>query len=51
MAALIWAPWALFTFDHTVAHSNIPYEVKVSLNIGPHETMYKVYTQMEQIHQ
>lgn len=51
MAILIWAPWALFTFDHTVGHSNIPYEVEASLKIGSFETMYTTTSQMEQIHQ
>lgn len=51
MTILIWAPYALFTFDHTVGHPNLPYEISVSLNIGSFETIYKMTAQTEQIHQ
>lgn len=48
---LIWGPWALFTFDHTVGKPNIPYEVSVSLHIGSTAAIYRMTTQTEKIHQ
>lgn len=48
---LIWGPWALFTFDHTVGKPNIPYEVRVSLHIGSTAAIYRMTAQAEKIHQ
>ncbi|XP_055298732.1 piezo-type mechanosensitive ion channel component-like isoform X4 [Sitodiplosis mosellana] len=48
---LIWGPWALFTFDHTVGKSNIPYEVSVSLHVGSAEPLYRMTAQTRNINQ
>lgn len=48
---LIWGPWALFTFDHTVGKSNVPYEVSVSLQIGSSDPFYRMTAQATEIHQ
>ena len=47
---LIWGPWALFTFDHTVGKANIPYEVSVSLHVGSSE-FYRMSAQTRNIQQ
>lgn len=48
---LIWGPWALFTFDHTVGKPNVPYEVSVSLHVGSIEPIYRMRAQVNEIHQ
>lgn len=48
---LIWGPWALLTFDHTVGKSNVPYEVSVSLYVGSTEPIYRMTAQTDKIHQ
>lgn len=46
--ALVWGPLALFSFGN--GHSNNPYEVQISLRIGPYEPLYSMTAQYSQIH-
>lgn len=47
---LIWGPLALFALGNTVGKSNIPYEVQVTLRIGPYEPVYSMSAQSSQIY-
>lgn len=49
--ALVWGPLALFALGNTVGEPNVPYEVRVSLRIGPYEPVYIMSAQSSQIHQ
>lgn len=51
IVALVWGPLALFALGNTVGEPNIPYEIKVSLRIGPYEPVYMMSAQSSQIHQ
>lgn len=48
---LIWGPWCLFTFDHTVGKPNVPYEVSATLYFGTTEPFYRMTAQARKIHQ
>lgn len=48
--ALVWGPLALFALGNTVGTSNVPYEVRASLRIGPYEPVYFMSAQASQIH-
>lgn len=49
---LVWGPLALFALGNTVGKSNVPYEVRATLRIGPYEPVYSVVSaQSSQIHQ
>lgn len=37
---IIWSPLGLFALGNTVGEPNPPYEVKISLKIGPYEPIY-----------
>lgn len=50
IVALVWGPLALFALGNTVGEPNIPYEIKVSLRIGPYEPVYMMSAQSSQIH-
>lgn len=47
---LIWAPLALFALGNTVGRSNIPYDVSLSLRVGPYEPVYQMSAQDSGIH-
>lgn len=49
--AVIWFPMALFAFSNTVGEPNIPYDVSVSLRIGPYEPVYVMSAQDSDIFQ
>lgn len=49
--AVIWFPLALFAFSNTVGEPNIPYDVSVSLRIGPYEPVYAMSAQQSDIFQ
>lgn len=51
IVALVWGPLALFALGNTVGEPNVPYEIKVSLRIGPYEPVYMMSAQSSQIHQ
>lgn len=46
---LIWFPLALFAFSGAVGEPNIPYDVTVSLRIGPYEPVYTMSAQNSKI--
>ncbi|CAO1375472.1 unnamed protein product [Diamesa hyperborea] len=43
--AVIWFPMALFAFSAQVGEPNLPYDVSVSLRIGPYEPVYAMSAQ------
>lgn len=43
--SVIWFPLALFAFSNTVGEPNLPYDVSVSLRIGPYESVYVMSAQ------
>lgn len=45
LIALIWFPLALFALGNTVGEPNPPYDVTVSLRIGPYEPVYSMSAQ------
>lgn len=45
LIALIWFPLALFALGNTVGEPNIPYDVTVSLRLGPYESVYAMSAQ------
>ncbi|XP_055598919.1 piezo-type mechanosensitive ion channel component-like isoform X5 [Uranotaenia lowii] len=47
---LIWFPLALFAFSNAVGEPNLPYDVSVSLRIGPYEPVYVMSAQDSNIH-
>ncbi|XP_055299200.1 piezo-type mechanosensitive ion channel component isoform X31 [Sitodiplosis mosellana] len=47
---LVWGPLALFALGNTVGEPNIPYEVRVSLRVGPYEPVYSMSAQSSQIY-
>uniref|UniRef100_A0A2M4CXL1 Putative piezo-type mechanosensitive ion channel component 2 n=1 Tax=Anopheles darlingi TaxID=43151 RepID=A0A2M4CXL1_ANODA len=47
---LIWFPLALFAFSNAVGEPNIPYDVSVTLRIGPYEPVYMMSAQDNNIH-
>ncbi|XP_055643566.1 piezo-type mechanosensitive ion channel component isoform X1 [Toxorhynchites rutilus septentrionalis] len=47
---LIWFPLALFAFSNAVGEPNLPYDVSVSLRIGPYEPVYIMSAQDSNIH-
>ncbi|XP_055550145.1 piezo-type mechanosensitive ion channel component isoform X2 [Wyeomyia smithii] len=47
---LIWFPLALFAFSNAVGEPNLPYDVSVSLRIGPYEPVYMMSAQDNNIH-
>lgn len=49
--AVIWFPMALFAFSNTVGEPNIPYDVSVSLRLGPYESVYAMSAQASDISQ
>lgn len=49
--AVIWFPLALFAFSNTVGEPNLPYDVSVSLRIGPYEPVYAMSAQESDISQ
>lgn len=48
---LIWSPLALFAFSNAVGEPNLPYDVTVSLKIGPYEPVYAMSAQESDIHE
>jgi piezo-type mechanosensitive ion channel component 1/2 len=46
---VIWFPLALFAFSNTVGEPNLPYDVAVSLRIGPYEPVYVMSSQSDDI--
>jgi hypothetical protein len=42
---VIWFPLALFAFSNTVGEPNLPYDLSVSLRIGPYEPVYVMSAQ------
>lgn len=49
--AVIWFPLALFAFSNTVGEANIPFDVSVSLRLGPYEPVYAMSAQESDIFQ
>lgn len=49
--ALVWGPLALFALGNTVGQKNNPYEVRVTLRIGPYEPVYSMSAQSSQIYE
>lgn len=47
--AVIWFPLALFAFSNTVGEPNIPFDVSVSLRLGPYEPVYAMSAQESDI--
>lgn len=47
---LIWFPLALFAFSSAVGEPNIPFDVTVSLRIGPYEPVYTMSAQDSNIY-
>ncbi|KFB42311.1 AGAP009276-PA-like protein [Anopheles sinensis] len=47
---LIWFPLALFAFSNAVGEPNIPYDVSVTLRIGPYEPVYTMSAQNNSIY-
>lgn len=47
---LIWFPLALFALGNTVGEPNIPFDVSVTLRIGPYEPIYIMSAQQSNIH-
>ncbi|XP_052564953.1 piezo-type mechanosensitive ion channel component isoform X13 [Culex pipiens pallens] len=47
---LIWFPLALFAFSNAVGEPNLPYDVSVTLRIGPYEPVYVMSAQDSNIH-
>uniref|UniRef100_A0AAG5DE22 Piezo-type mechanosensitive ion channel component n=1 Tax=Anopheles atroparvus TaxID=41427 RepID=A0AAG5DE22_ANOAO len=47
---LIWFPLALFAFSNAVGEPNIPFDVSVTLRIGPYEPVYTMSAQNNNIH-
>lgn len=45
VVVLIWFPLALFALGSVVGESNIPFDVSVSLRIGPYEPVYEMSAQ------
>lgn len=45
LIALIWFPLALFALGNTVGTPNIPFDVTVSLRLGPYESVYAMSAQ------
>lgn len=50
IVVLIWSPLALFAFSNAVGEPNLPYDVTVSLKIGPYEPVYAMSAQESDIH-
>uniref|UniRef100_A0A336MKE4 CSON001936 protein n=1 Tax=Culicoides sonorensis TaxID=179676 RepID=A0A336MKE4_CULSO len=48
---LIWFPLALFAFSSAVGEPNIPYDVSISLRIGPYEPVYTMSAQNSKIYE
>lgn len=48
---VIWFPLALFAFSNTVGEPNLPFDVEVSLRIGPYEPVYEMSSQSGDIFQ
>lgn len=46
---VIWFPLALFAFSSTVGEPNLPFDVTVSLRIGPYEPVYALSAQKSDI--
>lgn len=46
---VIWFPLALFAFSSTVGEPNLPFDVTVSLRIGPYEPVYSISAQKSDI--
>lgn len=46
---VIWFPLSLFAFSNTVGDPNIPFDVSVSLRIGPYESVYVMSAQASDI--
>jgi piezo-type mechanosensitive ion channel component 1/2 len=44
--AVIWFPLTLFAFSNTVGEPNIPFDVSVSLRIGPYDPVYDMSVKM-----
>lgn len=49
--AVIWFPLTLFAFSNTVGEPNIPFDVSVSLRLGPYEPVYAMSAQESDISQ
>lgn len=49
--AVIWFPLALFAFSNTVGEPNLPFDVSISLRIGPYESVYAMSAQNSDIFQ
>lgn len=47
---LIWFPLALFAFSNAVGEPNLPFDVSVTLRIGPYEPVYVMSAQDSNIH-
>lgn len=47
--AVIWFPLALFAFSNTVGEPNIPFDVSISLRLGPYEPIYEMSAQASDI--
>ncbi|XP_063707316.1 piezo-type mechanosensitive ion channel component isoform X4 [Culicoides brevitarsis] len=48
---LIWFPLALFAFSSAVGEPNIPFDVSISLRIGPYEPVYTMSAQNSKIYE
>lgn len=48
--AVIWFPLALFAFSNTVGEPNIPFDVSLSLRLGPYEPVYEMSAQESDIY-
>lgn len=48
---VIWFPLALFAFSNTVGEPNLPFDVEVSLRIGPYEPVYEMSSQTGDVYQ
>ncbi|XP_037913810.1 piezo-type mechanosensitive ion channel component isoform X6 [Hermetia illucens] len=47
---LIWGPFVIFALNSAVGISNVPYDVSLSLRIGPYEPVYEMGAQDSSIH-
>ena len=39
--SIIWFPLVLFAFGNTVGKPNVPFEMKLTLDLGPYESLYQ----------
>lgn len=48
---VIWFPLVFFSLGNAVGAPNVPYDVTVSLRLGPYEALYKTSAQSNSIDQ